>query len=209
VDVQDGGGRVVRELAHDLGITSKEAMALCTVSGVDAPSPERRLTAEEVERVRAVLEGRAAMVVTGAPQPKGRVVVGVAIAVAVLLAVGVVAVLASNVVNQEARIAIQPGQCFDEPGTFGAVIEPVVCDGPHDYRVEAVLDLREVYDDEFPGWDAIARHAEERCGALGAGEVTNSLTGPVLQFVYFGPQTAQAWEHVEARKIVCAVPSGD
>jgi hypothetical protein len=208
--VTGAAGTDVRSLAAELGISTKEAIALCTVAGVPVKSPESSLTVEQAARARAVLEGRAPMVV-GPPKPQANraLLLVLAIGAAVVVAGGIGLAALGSALGEEPSIGVSPGQCFDEPGLLGAQLKPKPCDEPHDYRAEVVLDLTEVYDDEYPGWDELSRRAEERCTALGAGEITNSLMGPTVQFVYFGPRDQATWDSPAARKIVCAVPDGD
>lgn len=198
--------RNVRELADQLGISVKEAMALCVVSGHTVKSPESPLTPEQAQRARDVLEGRAAMSV---PASGGRGVSGRAIVTGLIVVVvlGIVVAVGSAVigyVNEDVSIAVRPGQCFNDPGPLGKRLEAVPCDGDHDFRAEAVLDLNPVFGDEFPGWEAIKAHAENRCEALGTGAEVNDIFGTTVEFYYFGPQDAASWENPGARKIVCA-----
>jgi hypothetical protein len=194
----------VRQLAAELGVSEKEAIALCTVSGTGVKSPGDALTPEQAARARDVLEGRAAMSVPAARGPSTRTLL-IGLGVAVLLgAIATVGVAVKSYLDKETTIAVRAGQCFDDPGVFGKELTAVPCDGPHDFVAEAVLDLNPVFGDEFPGWSAIEEHARERCAALGTGNQVNSLMGPGMEFHYFGPMDARSWQNPRARKIVCA-----
>jgi hypothetical protein len=196
--------RPLPELAGEWGITLKEAVALCAVSGVKIPGPNATLTAAQAEHVEDVLAGRADMQVPVTSTPAGPVAVRAIVAlvgVAVLVGLGVVI---AQFGNRETVIAVLPDDCFDDPGMFGSDLKPVPCDGPHDFRVDAVLHLEPIFGQTYPGWERIEQHAEDRCAALGAGRETTRVLDTVVEFYYFGPRDEQAWESVRSRKVVCA-----
>jgi hypothetical protein len=196
--------RNVRDLAAQLGISVKEAVALCVVSGHAVKGPDDPVSAEQATRARDVLEGRASMSVPATPGQTSRALV---IGLGVVVLLGILVVIGAAVkgyLDKQTTIAVRAGQCFDDPGAFGKELTAVPCEGEHDFVAEAVLDLNPVFGDEFPGWSAIEEHAKERCAALGTGNQVDSLMGPGMEFYYFGPQDARSWENPRARKIVCA-----
>lgn len=197
------GERTVAELAAELGISLKEATALCTVSGIAVRGPDHRLTEAQVQRVRDVLEGRAEM---APPKPPRRPIPGKLI-VAALAVVGAVAVLTvvAGFLNRETSIIIRAGECFEDPGLFGNEIRAVACsDDAADYEAYAVLNLRDVYGETFPGRDELDARAQDRCRQLVPPPDGSGLV--MVQFEYFYPVDAAAWSNGSARKIVCAQP---
>ncbi len=162
---QDPGERTVAELASELGISVKEAMALVTVSGTAARGPDHRLTASQVRKAREVLEGKAKM---SAPKPARRPipikVVGAVLGVSAL--VGIIVVVA-NFMNQPSTIRVQAGDCFENPDIVAFNLDPVPCSSPDaDYKAFAILRLADVFGDEYPGVDELLSHGEDRCASL-------------------------------------------
>lgn len=200
----DPGERTVRELASELGITVKEAMALVTVSGTAVRNPDQRLSAAQVRKARQVLEGKAKM---AAPKPARPPVplktVGVVVGVLALIGI---AVVVANFLTQPSSIRVQAGDCFENPDIVAFNLDPVPCSSPEaDYRAFAVLRLTDVYGDEYPGVEELQRRGEERCAALAPPvDPAMGIMGPQLEF--FFPNNQQAWDSRSARKIVCAEP---
>jgi hypothetical protein len=193
----------VRDLARQLGITDKEAVALCTVSGHPVKGPGSPVTPEQAARARDVLEGRAAMAAPRKAVSGRAIVIGVVAALALIVVVAVGSAVLGYL-NKDVSIAIRAGQCFNDPGLLGKELHAVPCSEAHDYRAEAVLDLNPVFGAEFPGWPAIEDHARKRCAALGTGAQTSSPFGTTVEIYYFGPQDAVSWQDPDNRKIVCA-----
>lgn len=197
----------VEELAQQLGVTVKEALALCLVAGVKAKLPTSRLTAADVEAIRRVLAGEKKMVDPTRPgagddKPRHRrpaLITGAVVVALLLLAGGAIVTFG---LGGKTAITVKAGECFDALllGTtvFGTSIEPKPCDDAN-YQAFAVLELDAVWD-SWPGVDAVEARARDRCLAIAdQGEVL------AWNIYYFGPADELAWSNPEARKIVCAV----
>lgn len=198
------GRRPLPELADEWGITLKEAVALCTVSGVKISGPNASLNPQQVAHIEDVLAGRTPMQAPADPAQGGSIAVRAIIGLVIVAVMIGVSVALTNLGNRDVIIAVSPDDCFNDPGSFGTEITPIPCDGPHDYEVDAVLNLEPIFGASFPGWDRIEAHAEERCAALGAGRQTTQFLDTVVEFYYFGPEDEVAWESVSARKVICA-----
>ncbi|MEG3629622.1 DUF4190 domain-containing protein [Streptomyces poriticola] len=99
--------------------------------------------------------------------------------------------------------ALQVGQCFDEPGgslegvTYD--VDEVPCEKPHQGEVFAAFDLD---DGRFPGYDAIARTAEERCPELQSDYAMDSWAVPEHVAVYHFTPTKDSWAFGD-REVTC------
>lgn len=205
----------VGQLALQLGVTVKEAVALCRVAGINVVDAADELRPKDVEKVHAVLSGRARMLdadrLAGKAPLGSRVRTGgggggkAAIIVVVVLGVLVLMALGLRSLGGDASINVAAGDCFDASlfgGTaFGTSIEPKPC-GQADYRAYAVLELDPVFA-EWPGREAIEARAEQRCPAIAPAAVDPGESG-VVQLYYFGPADSITWENPASRKIVCA-----
>lgn len=197
----------VEQLAQELGISVKEALALCLVAGVKAQTPASRLKPADVEAIRKILAGEKKLIDPTRPGanakvPKKRAGCGAwairgAVAMVALL---VFAGIAVRHFGGDGSINVAAGDCFDAllvGGTvFGTSIDPKPCDEAG-YRAFAVLQLDEVFQ-AWPGVESIESRARDRCIAIGQ---QLDVTGFVF---YFGPGDEVAWDNPASRKIVCA-----
>lgn len=198
----------VEQLAQQLGITVKEALALCTVAGVKVRDARSFLSRDDVDTVRRVLAGEKPLIDPTRPggTPKGPkrstgcgtwVIVGI-VGVLVLLAVG--GVLIQRFAGDRS-INVAAGDCFDAlligETVFGTSIDPAPCDDAT-YRAFAVLQLDEVFP-TWPGVEAIEARARDRCIAI-----AEQLDVQGFGIYYFGPGDEVTWENPASRKIVCA-----
>jgi len=208
----------VGQLAEQQGITLKEAVALCVVSGVSVKGPDTTLTPADVARVHDVLEGKVQL-----PDPKataskklgsresganptGRLL---GVAAVLLLVVGLAVTGVLFLRRGDSRVLrAKPDDCFNAE-LVGVTVIPstlkvVPCDGPHGFRAFGTIDLDEVYK-TWPGAEEIERYAQERCPTLaGASGLQRA------RILYVGPGDEALWNDPStSRNIVCAAPQRD
>lgn len=204
----------VGELAVQLGITVKEAMALCRVAGIPVVDAASELKPKQVQKVHAVLAGQARMLnpdelagkaPLGSRTGKRRGGATAAIVVVLLLVLVGVGFLGLSSLRSDTDINVVAGDCFNASlfsGTvFGSSIEASSCETAT-YRAFAVLELDEVFT-EWPGRDVIEERARARCLAIAPAGVDLGDAG-LTPIYYFGPGDETAWNNPAARKIVCA-----
>lgn len=206
----------VGQLAEQLGITLKEAVALCVVAGVKVQGADTTLAPADVARVHDILQGRVNLPDPRLTAPKKKIgersrktsSVGSVLAIGAisLLAIGGILVVYLVFGRGDTRVLrAQPGECFDAEVLLGVSVIPssvkvVPCDGPHGYKAFGTIDLDASYK-EFPGFEQVKKHAEERCPALaGATGVSGNKS------LFLGPADERAWKDETAHKIVCAAP---
>lgn len=203
----------VAQLAEQLDISLKEAVALCVVSGIRVDGPHTTLTPADQARVHDVLAGRVHLpdpkLVAGQKKPiahKRKVSsVGVILSVfAALVLLG--GCFAGGVFlfgrGNTAALKAMPGDCFDAElfgvSVIASSVKIVPCTGPHRYKAFGTIDLDPLFSD-YPGFDRIRDHAQERCPALaGAAGATPSA------ILFLGPGDERAWKDPAAHKIICA-----
>lgn len=188
----------VEDLAAKLGVTVKEALALCLASGARVTRPTDQLSDRDLARVQAVLEGKIDLKAPSAPRQRRSIpVVPLLVATGLAVLIGAVAVGLSSFAGRETVVAVAPGDCFDDPGLLGAEIRPVAC-AEADYEAFAVIDLRGRYS-SYPGTPEVERLARDRCASIA------QQSGITATFIaYFYPLDERSWKYVEGRRIVCA-----
>ncbi len=211
VEQQPAGGagppepRTVAELARELGITEREAVALCIATGAKVHDGSSSLRPGDAARVRDLLAGRRTLPDVKVRSPGSR-----KIAVEAVIAVGILAALVIGLVavtswlsGREAVIDIEAGDCFDVPAgvtlntrVFDNDITKVSCSGPHSMRAFGVIDLEERFS-TFPGEAEVIEVAQDRCPVLA------EAAGVEQMFIYsYFPKTQEAWDGGKARTIV-------
>lgn len=122
------------------------------------------------------------------------------------LAAGVALVLGLAACSDPEVVSANEGDCIESLST-GSVSElPTVdCDEPHDAQVVGVFD----HDgDDFPGDEAIATTANERCAELFEEFVGAPVTETSLAFSSVNP-TEQTWNEADDRETICFAQLAD
>lgn len=203
----------VGQLAEQLGISLKEAVALCVLSGVQVTGASTTLTPADVARVHDILEGRVHLPDPNVPAKKkaigerrlkrSRVPTMLTVLAIFMLVSGLVFVLWIFRGNPRVLRA-QPGDCFNADlvglWVIPASVNVVPCDGPHGFRAVATIDLDATYT-SWPGIEAVRQQAEQRCPALADASGVNSGTTTIL---FLGPGDEWTWRDETTHKIICA-----
>ncbi|MDW8809051.1 DUF4190 domain-containing protein [Streptomyces scabiei] len=105
--------------------------------------------------------------------------------------------------------SVATGECFDTPtGTlegYTADVDVVPCDGEHDAEVFAGFSLP---DGPYPGDDAVAEAADDRCYARSESYVMDPWAFPADVDVYYFSPTRQSWRFGD-REITCMLGNTD
>ena len=106
--------------------------------------------------------------------------------------------------------ALQPGDCYEDPGSRAGEVALESCAEEHDREAFAVIDHPAPDGAEFPGRETLRRYADDECTARFAAYVGRSYEESELEVVFILP-SRDAWDDLDLRRIVCAVadPDGD
>lgn len=119
----------------------------------------------------------------------------------------VLALLASSCSQSVFEVAI--GQCLNLPdGDTVSDVETVECTEAHDAEVFALPQHPAGPDEPFPGTAAIGEFADERCLEAFEPYVGTEYATSAIFYTSLTP-TADSWDSVDDREVVCLLVSGD
>jgi hypothetical protein len=124
-------------------------------------------------------------------------------------AVFVVATVASDDTYEDTvrYTRLQPGDCYEDPGSTAGEVSLEACIGEHDREAFAVVDHPAPDGESFPGRETLRRFADEECTARFSAYVGGPYEDSDLEVVFILP-SADAWEGSDLRRIVCSVSGG-
>jgi hypothetical protein len=114
---------------------------------------------------------------------------------------------ASGSTNAISAFDLEVGDCFDAPDVEAvADVELIGCDEPHRYEAYHIENHPAGADEPFIGDEAMTSYADDVC--IGAFEAFVGVPweGSTLTYFFLQP-TADTWEEVDDREVLCAVYS--
>jgi hypothetical protein len=101
---------------------------------------------------------------------------------------------------------IRPGDCLEDVDQTDEAfrVDALPCDRRHGAEVFASF---QVGQDEWPGVEAIAAEAEERCNELLRSRSPRAFRDPRVELFFFHP-TETSWERQDDREVLCVVTLG-
>jgi Domain of unknown function (DUF4190)/Septum formation len=143
---------------------------------------------------------------------KGMATAGLVLGVLSLIGavVFLVAAIASDdgLENAMRYSSLQPGDCYEDPGSTAGEVSLEPCSDEHDREAFAVVDHPAPDGASFPGRETLRRYADDECTSRFAAYVGGPFGGSDLEVVFILPSRS-AWEDSGLRRIVCAVSSAD
>lgn len=103
---------------------------------------------------------------------------------------------------------LQPGDCYENPGSTAGEVVLQPCEDEHDREAFAAFDHPAPDGASFPGRERLRRYADDECTGRFRAYVGRPAEETELEIAFILP-SRDAWEDGDLRRVICAVSNAD